>query len=54
MSVKDLKGVLDNILLEMQILGKETRRTRRVISVVNIVNIATLITIIFLIIKTGG
>ena len=54
MTLKELKGVLDSILLEMQILSKETRRTRRVISVVNVVNILTLIAIVFLLISRGG
>ena len=48
-SIDDLKDVMEEILVEIQLLRVETYRTRKVISVVNIVNIFTLIALMLLI-----
>jgi hypothetical protein len=48
-SIDDLKDVMEEILVEIQLLRTETYRTRKVISVVNIVNIFTLIALMLLI-----
>lgn len=48
MSLNDMKGVLEDILVQIKILNKETNRTRKIISIVNVVNILTIIALIII------
>lgn len=48
--MKQFKKVFEDILEEVRLLNKETKRTRRIIGLVNIVNIVTLMVLIWIMI----